>query len=119
MHWINFPLLLIMIYSGLRIYWAEDVYALGILGWEWFAFFPDGFYQTLDIERRLARGLAFHFNFAWLPKASRSRSAAFPAPRSAASRNSPTRISPSAGPSGPPTSSSSTATSSSSGATAT
>jgi thiosulfate reductase cytochrome b subunit len=66
MHWINFPLLLIMIYSGLRIYWAEDVYAFGIFGWEWFAFFPDGFYETLDIERRLARGLAFHFNFAWL-----------------------------------------------------
>ena len=66
MHWINFPLLVIMIYSGLRIYWAEDVYAFGIFGWEWFAFFPDGFYETLDIERRLARGLAFHFNFAWL-----------------------------------------------------
>jgi thiosulfate reductase cytochrome b subunit len=66
MHWINFPLLVIMIHSGLRIYWAEDVYAFGILGWEWFAFFPDGIYETFDLERRLARGLAFHFNFAWL-----------------------------------------------------
>ncbi len=66
MHWINFPLLLIMIYSGLRIYKAEDIYAFGILGWEWFAFFPDSFYDSLELNRRLARGLAFHFNFAWL-----------------------------------------------------
>jgi len=66
MHWINFPLLLIMIYSGLRIYKAEDVYAFGILGWEWFGFFPDSFYDSLDLNSRLARGLAFHFNFAWL-----------------------------------------------------
>lgn len=66
MHWINFPLIVIMIYSGLRIYKAEDVYAFGIFGWEWFTFFPDSFYDTLDLNRRLARGLAFHFNFAWL-----------------------------------------------------
>lgn len=66
MHWINFPLILIMIYSGLRIYKAEDIYAFGILGWEWFSFFPDPFYESLDLNRRLARGLAFHFNFAWL-----------------------------------------------------
>ena len=66
MHWINFPLITIMIYSGLRIYKAEDVYAFGIFGWEWFKFFPDSFYDTLDLDRRLARGLAFHFNFTWL-----------------------------------------------------
>lgn len=66
MHWINFPLIVIMIYSGLRIYWAEDVYAFGIFGWEWFHLFPDPVYESLQLERRLARGLAFHFNFAWL-----------------------------------------------------
>jgi thiosulfate reductase cytochrome b subunit len=66
MHWINFPLITIMIWSGFRIYWAEDVYAFGILGWEWFKFFPEGFYEALDLDRHLARGLAFHFNFAWL-----------------------------------------------------
>ncbi|GJM39219.1 MAG: cytochrome b561 [Acidimicrobiales bacterium] len=66
MHWINFPLITIMIYSGLRIYKAEDIYAFGIFGWEWFHFFPDPVYDTLDLNRRLARGLAFHFNFAWL-----------------------------------------------------
>ena len=66
MHWINFPLIVIMIWSGLRIYWAEDVYAFGILDWEWFKFFPESFYESLDLNRHLARGLAFHFNFAWL-----------------------------------------------------
>ncbi len=66
MHWINFPLITIMIWSGLRIYWAEDVYAFGIGSWEWFHWFPDWFYESLDLDRRLARGLAFHLNFAWL-----------------------------------------------------
>ena len=66
LHWINFPLLMIMIWSGLRIYWAEDVYAFGIGSWQWFAFFPEAVYETLGLERRLARGMAFHFAFGWL-----------------------------------------------------
>ena len=66
LHWINFPLLAIMIWSGLRIYWAEDVYALGIGDWQWFAFFPEVVYDKLDLDRHLARGMAFHFSFAWL-----------------------------------------------------
>lgn len=66
LHWINFPLLAIMIWSGLRIYWAEDVYAFGIGSWEWFAFFPEVVYEKLDLNRHLARGMAFHFSFAWL-----------------------------------------------------
>ena len=66
LHWINFPLLGIMIWSGLRIYWAEDVYAFGIGSWEWFAFFPEVVYEKLDLDRHLARGMAFHFAFGWL-----------------------------------------------------
>ncbi len=66
LHWINFPLLAVMIWSGIRIYWAEDVYAFGIGGWEWFAFFPDTVYEKLDLDRHLARGMAFHFAFGWL-----------------------------------------------------
>jgi thiosulfate reductase cytochrome b subunit len=66
LHWINFPLLIVMIWSGLRIYWAERVYAFGIGSWQWFAFFPDAVYETLGLERRLARGMAFHFAFGWL-----------------------------------------------------
>lgn len=65
-HWINVPLLTIMVWSGLRIYWAEDVYAFGIGSWEWFAFFPEVVYEQLGLDRRLARGMAFHFSFGWL-----------------------------------------------------
>ena len=66
LHWVNFPLMAIMIWSGLRIYWAEDVYAAGIGSWQWFAFFPDAVYDQLGLGRRLARGMAFHFSFGWL-----------------------------------------------------
>ncbi len=66
LHWINFPLLFIMMWSGLRIYWAEDVYAAGIGSWQWFAFFPDSVYEFFQGDRKLAKGLAFHFAFGWL-----------------------------------------------------
>ena len=70
MHWINFPLLAIMIWSGLRIYWADlrDPYGFGVglVGWHWFDFFPDVVNEKLGLERRLARGMAFHFTFGWL-----------------------------------------------------
>lgn len=29
LHWINFPLLALMIWSGALIYWANDVYRVG------------------------------------------------------------------------------------------
>ena len=38
MHWVNFLLLAVMIWSGLRIYWADDVYRIGWGGWTLFAF---------------------------------------------------------------------------------
>jgi len=70
MHWINFPLLTIMIYSGMRIYWADvrDPYGFGVglVGWHWFNFLPDYINETLNIERKLAKGMAFHFTFGWL-----------------------------------------------------
>lgn len=68
MHWFNFPILTVMIWSGLRIYWADlrDPYVFGIGSWEIFEFFPDGVTEPLGLERRLARGMAFHFAFAWL-----------------------------------------------------
>ena len=55
-----------MMWSGLRIYWAHDVYAIGIGSWQWFAFFPDSVYETLQLDRKLAKGIAFHFAFGWL-----------------------------------------------------
>jgi thiosulfate reductase cytochrome b subunit len=65
-HWLNFPLLAIMIWSGLLIYWANDVYAIKIGGKEIIRFFPQSFYNLLHIPYRLAEGMAFHFVFMWL-----------------------------------------------------
>jgi thiosulfate reductase cytochrome b subunit len=64
MHWINVPLLSIMIWSGLLIYWANDVYDLN-LGIVTFHFFPDWFYDALNLKSRLAEGMSWHFTFMW------------------------------------------------------
>jgi thiosulfate reductase cytochrome b subunit len=75
MHWINFPLLGIMIWSGLLIYWAQsdaanlhphEVYRIGIGNWTLVRFFPDWFYAKLGMPFRLAEGLGWHFFFMWL-----------------------------------------------------
>lgn len=66
LHWINFPLLGMMIWSGLLIYWANAVYGLWIFNYEVFHFFPQWFYDFLGIPYRLAEGLRLHFFFMWL-----------------------------------------------------
>ena len=66
MHWINFPLLTIMIWSGMLIYWANDVYSIKVGNTTIFKFFPESFYKALNIPYRLADGMAFHFSFMWL-----------------------------------------------------
>ncbi|GAC1533560.1 MAG: cytochrome b/b6 domain-containing protein [Sediminibacterium sp.] len=66
MHWINFPVLTIMIWSGMLIYWANDVYQVKAGKTTFVKFFPDWFYQWLHIPFRLAEGMAFHFVFMWL-----------------------------------------------------
>jgi thiosulfate reductase cytochrome b subunit len=67
MHWLNFPLLMIMMYSGMRIYWSDlqEPYAIGIGSWQLFEFWPDGVNSALQLERKLAKGIAFHLNFGW------------------------------------------------------
>lgn len=65
-HWINFPVLAIMIWSGLLIYWANDVYRVGFGDTTLLKFFPDSFYKALHIPFRLAEGMAYHFIFMWL-----------------------------------------------------
>ncbi len=65
-HWVNFPVIAVMIWSGLLIYWANDKYKISIARKEYFHFFPDGFYKTLNIPYRLAEGMSFHFVFMWL-----------------------------------------------------
>lgn len=66
LHWINFPLLAMMIWSGMLIYWANPVYGIKIFGYEIFHFFPAWFYEYLGIPFRLAEGLQLHFFFMWL-----------------------------------------------------
>ena len=55
-HWINFPLLAVMIWSGTLIYWANAVY-LKPPAWVW---------DKLHVSYRLAEGMAYHFFFMWL-----------------------------------------------------
>jgi thiosulfate reductase cytochrome b subunit len=59
-HWINFPLLFIMIWSGLLIYWAYPVYRIGP-----FPVIPQGLYAAFGMDYRLAEGMALHFFFMW------------------------------------------------------
>ena len=59
-HWINFPLLALMIWSGFLIYWAYPIYAIGPLH------FPQSVFQALNMDHRLANGMAMHFFFMWL-----------------------------------------------------
>lgn len=66
MHWINFPLLTIMIWSGILIYWANQVYAVKMFGHVLFEFFPQWFFDFLAIPYHLAEGLQLHFFFMWL-----------------------------------------------------
>ena len=65
-HWINFPVLAIMIWSGLLIYWGNDVYKIGFGNTTLLKFFPNSFYQALNVPFRLSEGMAYHFVFMWL-----------------------------------------------------
>lgn len=53
-HWLNVPLLLLMIWSGLLIYWANPVYLK----------IPDDI-GPFEIHHRLAEGMAWHFTVMW------------------------------------------------------
>jgi thiosulfate reductase cytochrome b subunit len=65
LHWISFPLLTLMIWSGILIYWANAVYGVRVFGFELFHFFPAWFYEFLGIPSRLAEGISLHFFFMW------------------------------------------------------
>ena len=65
-HWVNFPILAIMIWSGILIYWANDVYTVGFGDKTVLKFFPKSFYEALGIPFRLGEGMAYHFVFMWI-----------------------------------------------------
>ena len=75
MHWINFPVLFTMVWSGLLIYWndsdnaylhAHRVYRVGVGRWTLFRFFPDWFYKVLHVPYHVTEGLGYHFFFMWI-----------------------------------------------------
>jgi len=65
-HWINFPILFGMIYSGLMIYWAYPEFRVGWGKFTLFKVFPDWFNKPLGLEHHLAMGMAWHFFLAWV-----------------------------------------------------
>jgi thiosulfate reductase cytochrome b subunit len=52
-----------MIWSGMLIYWANDVYRIGFGDKTLLKFFPDSFNKALNIPFRLAEGMNLHFFF--------------------------------------------------------
>jgi thiosulfate reductase cytochrome b subunit len=77
MHWVNFPVLFTMIWSGILIYWndsdnafrhAHEVYRVGLGPVTVFRFFPPWFYTNRfwDVRYHVTQGLGYHFFFMWI-----------------------------------------------------
>ena len=65
-HWINFPLLALMIWSGILIYWAYPTYRIGIGDFTLVKINLDQTtWRALKVNNRLAEGMALHFFFMW------------------------------------------------------
>lgn len=56
-HWINFPALTMMVWSGILIYWANRAYWPNI---------PNEWWVQAGLDHRLAKGMSFHFFFMWI-----------------------------------------------------
>src|SRR5687768_14598576 len=66
-HWVNFPLLLLMIWSGILIYWAYPTYRVGLGDYYLFKMnLEQATWRQLHVNNRLAEGMALHFFFMWL-----------------------------------------------------
>lgn len=87
LHWINFPVLLVMIWSGMLIYWAYDAYPnerfplkvpnrISVYRWGITPVYGDKDEQAFPVPAnqrydiatgfRLAEGMSWHFTFAWI-----------------------------------------------------
>lgn len=65
-HWINFPILFAMIWSGTLIYWANSVYRVGFGQHTWFKMtLSQPAWSRLHVPFRLGEGMALHFFFMW------------------------------------------------------
>jgi len=65
LHWINFPLMVVLTWSGLLLYMENNNFRLGLGPVTVFHFFPQGFYTALHLRDRNNEGLAYHFLFMW------------------------------------------------------
>jgi len=75
MHWVNFPILFTMIWSGLLIYWNDSdnayqhphaVYRVGVGPLTLVRLFPPWFWKAINAPYRVTEGLGYHFFFMWL-----------------------------------------------------
>ncbi len=75
MHWVNFPVLFTMIWSGLLIYWNDSdnaykhphaVYRVGIGPFTLVRFFPEWFWKAINAPYHVTEGLGYHFFFVWI-----------------------------------------------------
>jgi len=75
MHWVNFPVLFTMIWSGLLIYWNDSdnayhhphaVYRVGVGPLTVFRFFPMWFWKAMNAPYHVTEGLGYHFFFLWI-----------------------------------------------------
>lgn len=75
MHWINFPVLFIMILSGIRIYWNDSdnahlhphaIYRIGFGSYTLLRIFPVSVWQALKIPWHVTQGMGDHFFFMWI-----------------------------------------------------
>jgi thiosulfate reductase cytochrome b subunit len=75
MHWVNFPVLALMIWSGLLIYWGDsippyqhphEVYRIGLGHFTLVRLFPDWFWKLLNAPYQITTGLGYHFLFMWV-----------------------------------------------------
>ena len=75
MHWVNFPVLFLMIWSGLLIYWNDSdnaylhphaVYRVGLGNVTLVRFFPAWFWTFINAPYHVTMGLAYHFFFMWI-----------------------------------------------------
>jgi thiosulfate reductase cytochrome b subunit len=75
MHWVNFPVLFTMIWSGLLIYWNDSdnayqhphaVYRVGVGSLTLVRLFPPWFWKFINAPYRVTEGLGYHFFFMWI-----------------------------------------------------
>jgi thiosulfate reductase cytochrome b subunit len=65
-HWVNFPLIALMIWSGTLIYWANPVYRVAAGKHKLLPMtFSQPTWDKLHVSYRLAEGMALHFFVMW------------------------------------------------------